>query len=639
MSRPPIMPRLKSAKLSGYTPLFSKTVAFEIKHGSFIVLGGNGLGKTTVLQSIVYCIAGEADDDIEQEKSRRWGRQFFQGRIDDLNAASVEVDFYLGDDIVTLTRGFQTKNLKRVAVNNKVISDNPNEAEREFENYLKEYAGYNSLVDFRFLLHKLCYLSENRENIVWDIDTQIRLLMLLFQDIIAEPEFRDKRATLKKLDSKLRHINVAINKAEKQLETLYEYDENSAEEEEEYTEEQGFEVLENKTEEQRRELFEQLRDKTEQRRLLQRQITADQKQLSQLTSDIEVLQEKLAEEEERFILNQLTRIESQETKLAIHKLIYRKRCPACGSLAGELWKKASDYSSQGRCPLCGSEQSIEPCGEISELDRELTEKIRVKIEKEQALISLSQKLESISAEEQALQYQYDSFRLKEPIISPTYEARPEEKEKLEDVLKKLRSSYADDKLRFDGLQTELQEKYMSFKRQAEQRMELLGDSYESYATRFLGIKCELITHPADAKFLDLDLYIPKFADKVRPNPHSCSESQRFFLDIAFRMAIIDLAKQLSNSSGSFICETPESALDIAYIGNVAGMFNIFAEHGHSILSTSNIQPGSLAKPILSKYTKKQRLESILNLMEYGSLTDVQRANLPDLKKQLADILK
>ncbi|GAH53440.1 unnamed protein product, partial [marine sediment metagenome] len=59
----------------------------------------------------------------------------------------------------------------------------------------------------------------------------------------------------------------------------------------------------------------------------------------------------------------------------------------------------------------------------------------------------------------------------------------------------------------------------------------------------------------------------------------------------------------------------------------------------SILSTSNIQPGSLAKPILSKYTKQQRPESILNLMEYGLLTDVQRDNLPELEKQLANILE
>ena len=69
MLKPPIIPRLVRAKLSGYAPLFNDTIEFEIKHGQFLILGGNGLGKTTILQSIIYCIAGEADSDIEKEKT------------------------------------------------------------------------------------------------------------------------------------------------------------------------------------------------------------------------------------------------------------------------------------------------------------------------------------------------------------------------------------------------------------------------------------------------------------------------------------------------------------------------------------------------------------------------------------------
>ena len=169
-------------------------------------------------------------------------------------------------------------------------------------------------------------------------------------------------------------------------------------------------------------------------------------------------------------------------------------------------------------------------------------------------------------------------------------------------------------------------------------MAILKELYQSYASRFLGIECELVLHSSEAKFLDLDLYVPKFAGKYRANPHMCSESQKFFLDIAFRMAMINLAKRLSDSPGSFICETPESALDLAYIDNVAEMFKIFAKQGHNIISTSNLQPGSLAKPILGEYTRKQRLESTLNLMDYGVLTDVQKDKLPELQKQLENIL-
>ena len=639
MSTLPVMPRLKGAELSGYSPLFKRTLAFEVRHGCFIILGGNGLGKTTVLQSIVYCMAGEADNEIEQEKSQRWGRQYFQGRIDEPNAASVKVEFYLGDDTVGLTRGFQTKNLKAFSLNDKVISENLDEAEQEFENYLKEYAGYSSLADFRFLVHKLCYLSENRESIVWDIDTQIRLLMLLFQDITAESEFRDKRAKLKELDSKLRHTKVAINKAQSQLTTLYEFDESATEDLDEYIQEQGTEEPQMETEEQRIRLVEQLSQTSEDIKEIQGEIRYVQKQLSDLSIEIEVIQEELEEQEERFILSQLTQIESQEARLALHKLIYRKRCPACGSIANELSNQAHKYSSLGRCPLCGSGQALgQPC-EISPLDNQLSERIKARMGKEQILISLERKLESLRGKEEALQSKYDTFRLKQPIVSPTYEAKPPAKEELEAELRALRQKYAEDNLRFNDLQHELQEKYLLFKKQANTRMESLGELYKSYATKFLGIECELIPHPAEAKFLDLDLYIPKFAGKPRPKPYFCSESQRFFLDIAFRMAIIDLARQLTNLSGSFICDTPESSLDIAYIDNVAGMFKLFAGRGHSVLSTSNLQPGSLAKPILSDYSRQQRSESILNLMEYGSLTEVQKVKMPDLEKELKNILR
>jgi hypothetical protein len=78
--------------------------------------------------------------------------------------------------------------------------------------------------DFAFVVHRLLYLPESRRLIAWDTDAQIRLLMLLNQDIAVERDFREQRAELKLLDSKKRHFRVAINNANKELATLLEYD-------------------------------------------------------------------------------------------------------------------------------------------------------------------------------------------------------------------------------------------------------------------------------------------------------------------------------------------------------------------------------------------------------------------------------
>jgi ABC-type branched-subunit amino acid transport system ATPase component len=42
--------------------------------GIYLVLGGNGLGKTTLMQAVVYGLAGGADERIEDNKALRWSR-------------------------------------------------------------------------------------------------------------------------------------------------------------------------------------------------------------------------------------------------------------------------------------------------------------------------------------------------------------------------------------------------------------------------------------------------------------------------------------------------------------------------------------------------------------------------------------
>jgi hypothetical protein len=107
------------------------------------------------------------------------------------------------------------------------------------------------------------------------------------------------------------------------------------------------------------------------------------------------------------------------------------------------------------------------------------------------------------------------------------------------------------------------------------------------------------------------------------------------------MALIQLASELSNFKGTFICETPENALDITYINSVSDMLQIFSLKDKNILLMSNnIQSEGLAKNLLIRIkNKKKRKESFLNLIEIGNLSKVQSSEKGLFKKEINKILR
>jgi hypothetical protein len=655
----PVLPRIRYVEIHNYQPLFKATIKAHIKNDRLLIIGGNALGKTTILQSIVYCIAGELDLDIETiNKSKRWGRNYFRGRIENLDGAYIRVEFSMAEDIVIIERGFRTSKILYFSLNKEIISKG-SDANTLFEHYLRENAGYQSLNDFRFVLHKLCYLPEDRTNLVWESEVQIRLMMILFNDLIDESQFTQQRKQLKELDSKYRHIHVDLTNAEKELKR---YKESLESESLSHIEQKDENILETRTETPSLVLQDEQKELNTLRRLgiiaqgkapIQSDMRALRDEINGLAIKIENVQAQLAEREEAFIVNQLLFYETEEVKLAMHKLIHRQICPACGERADELAKNAQKYIQDGLCPLCGSEQShktddvnISPL-----LDAQLSEFLQRRYELEKKFVVAQRALEKLIAEENELNFEYNQLKLKQYVepeqeedslsVEPNSEdfvsSDPNERIKqLENKVKTLEKEHLDYINRFDILRTELEKKYAEFTRIASQRINRLGVLYQGYATAFLGMPCNLAVKIADVKFLHLDLYVPEFNGQVRTEPESCSEAQRFFLDIAFRMSVIDLAKELSQTKGTFICETPENALDVVYIDNVALMFRNFCEEGHSLIATANLQGGGLAGPILYNIPQNDRKNSILNLLEYARLSDVQSRNLSALKAILAD---
>jgi hypothetical protein len=629
------LPLLTGFRITGFEPIYSANIAFRMDEGPYLVLGGNGLGKTTLMQAVVYGLAGGLDERTEEVKALRWSHGYFRGRLSatQIAAAQVEVDFKLGVHAISVRRGFKGSNV--VAVRTGRGSWIEKDADTVFNAALLEFGGYLDASDFAFVVHRLLYLPESRRLIAWDTDVQIRLLMLLNQDIALEREFRANRAQLKQLDSKKRHLHVALGKAEEQLENLLEYDENESDDDAEV--EEGTDEATGKEQLERLPaLVAQLNEVGRKRAESDRRARGALADLSRVSAEIDQLREQVETAEAGLVANFLAETERAQG-LALAKLVESTICPACGQKHDELADRARRFLRQHRCVLCGSEEPHEVNPELDQLRKQLEEQLREQQAFEEVVRLARSESEGLGAQELDVQARVNAIRYSRSAVSMIERNLPEmTMDSLKDLKVRLADEEADAEAQILALRTKLEADYDNFRQKMEARMDRLRSAYAGYATAFLGLQCDL-DEVGQSGLLELKLFVPRFDNAVRPQAESCSEAQRFFLDIAFRMALIDLACG-DRGTGTFVCETPETALDFSYVSNVVKMFASFGSKRHNILLSANIQFSGIAEKLIARLMKAERPKHIINLLELGRLSAVQEQARNEFKKAIRRML-
>ena len=104
---------------------------------------------------------------------------------------------------------------------------------------------------------------------------------------------------------------------------------------------------------------------------------------------------------------------------------------------------------------------------------------------------------------------------------------------------------------------------------------------------------------------------------MRKDQYQLSESQRYFLDIALRMALIEYSGQ----EGCMLIDTPEGSLDIAYESRAGRMFASFAASSHDIIMTANINSSQLLLQLAAKCGTARM--NLVRMTDWSILTEVQ----------------
>jgi uncharacterized membrane protein len=168
--------------------------------------------------------------------------------------------------------------------------------------------------------------------------------------------------------------------------------------------------------------------------------------------------------------------------------------------------------------------------------------------------------------------------------------------------------------------------------------EELTPLFSHFASKFLGTECNLVVSTITRQRKPITFMYPRFNDKDRELSTSVSESQKFFLDQAFRMALIELFTRMTGSPAFYIAETPEGSLDLAYERNVANMYLEFASSQHSIVITSNLNSSNFLQALYTSFSDNTSRENrTLDLLQYGKLSAVQKRERDDFEKRFKQL--
>lgn len=674
------LPNLKRIEVNEYT-LYQQepTFEYEFKSGTNAVVGANGIGKTTFVNIIIYCLVGhkkkrnKITKNTKKPKFEYTDEDFFSSRVDDgaddvTNlSATATLEYYLGNTQIVITRSLMDNNINRLEIGGSAINE-PDDS--IYQSLVEKLSNISQFQDFELLVREFLFFDEQRKNVAWEVDSQDNILRILLLDEQYHLKINDLEDKFTKADTKGRHKSEDKRVAEASYNELVAARDDVIKQAEVGTDDKNSEGKDTEDSEVSRQKLVLKRNVINSQILNRKEeLTSEQEKLNELTQEnlqIEGMLSNLSAIYDN-VMSEIKRLETDLYKSIYNKLpdyyftieknmLAEGKCLVCNAKSKEIQNNATILKQNGKCLVCSSKLvesvSVDPgiVEKLNSLYEEKNEKLNQVNNQKNKLDKLNTKLQeskdSISNIKNIIE---DLEREKVIIESELNKNEPEDgkhdmyseilknKEKIIDELEKaVREAYQER----DSYKKELIEYTQKFKAVINNLNQKLSSYFNKYASTFLGLDCKLSVTGKPLNKIPHFYYVPEIDGQIRKDIWSVSESQRFFIDQAFRMAVIEyLQTNITNFSTFFITETPEGSLDIAYESQVAMMFNIFSNSNNKIIFTSNLNSSSFLKELYKNIPVAERADRTLNLLEKGKITKVQRSKMPQLEKILHDIME
>jgi DNA repair exonuclease SbcCD ATPase subunit len=608
-------------------------IDLDFGDGVFCLAGANGLGKSTFLAILNYAITGIVANPERKfmslpeyyKDSLKYSNEYFGGRVMELerHLAEVTITLTVGSVNYTLTRGiFEPQALRRltisgsktVGVDSAVDSADENAASELHSVYARSIVEHCNLANFDqlvFLQHFLLTFDERRLLLFWDPDLAQQALFLAFGvDGERARQADEWRRTADRLESQARNAQYQATTARQRKEELLGRTDD--------TDRLDPDLLLIHTE------LVEVRDKVEMLRdAKSRDVSDAQLALTRATAR----RQALTSDYDRAFNSRLRPGANPQQHSLVNNLLHHHRCGICGASGPGIELAALELADSEKCPLCHSSTSqLSPTAKdfshLEELDEQLSFVTKQVDVAQQTVARLAAEFENCERDYISSKEALVDFEKKNDISSRDTEQVPAGNA-LGEIIKQL-----------DGEREAAIERRNDFRRRRDEFRAQLEPVQRELSTKYSKAEVDFVPRfqKLAYQFLGLDLRVNmelkargaelalEIGGTRRRMTTQLSESQRYFVDIALRMALAQHMVGIDNPACLYI-DTPEGSLDIAYESRAGQMFGRFVTDGNKLVITANINSSKLVQQ-LARICGSQ-LMKIERMTDWAILSEVQ----------------
>lgn len=607
---------------------------YEVKPGVNIVVGVNGLGKTTLLNLMLRMLAGPFHIPAEQGigMGRRAtvpvNRRYFATRaMDGASTATAEVLISFDGKEIRAKRKLGNLSLVEIEIDQVKIVGTPDKLEDHYQMEVLRLSGLKQFYDFVLLLQFVFFFLEDRQALIWDQEAQAEVLRTLYYDQDSQIEYTQLFNSIAQLDSDIRNTNAVITRHKKRVQNavIKSLDSNIAKSLKEVQSDlKELGTMQDKREEEIEELS---KGRDIVRTNLEKvKIARDQKQ-TKLTQLNERMLSKMFGEAEHRMLHSLASI------------VGERGCTICGSKDAAAKQRVLSIIQNHHCPLCGSNDVVREYAEKSSTDSdEILQEIRdiesdlVELDRSEGklsneLLALNAQYEQLFNDVVQIRANYEQLRINEKVLASNAPKSDEDIDKLQEQLQG-----------FVGVVDELQKEKEASEKRLEQIIskgeELVSSvaagivqRFDEYIKGFMAEQCSLQYKVREEKIgqgiSSVKFRFPVFSvvvtsgvyveqGTIRLHVNDVSESQREFIDLAFRMSV--MAEISSQCPALLVVETPEASLDSVFVPRAGRMIKRFLSvhggHENRLIASTNLNKEAMIPALFDVISEQEAIEFV-----------------------------